>query len=89
MNGTLPFFKCRFTGGDTMRGVGTLKPYLMQKNLFELFALTGSGDTKTLGTNTCTISCTIAHAQEQWATWWNLHYLIVVLLICLTQLNCD
>ena len=43
MNGTLPFYECRLTGGDTMRGVGTLKPYLMQKNLFELFALTGRG----------------------------------------------
>ena len=28
--------------------VGTLKLYLMQKNLFKLFALTGSGDAKTL-----------------------------------------
>ena len=29
--------------------VGTLKNYLMQKNLFDLFALTGSGYAKTLG----------------------------------------
>ena len=28
--------------------MGTLKHYLMQKNLFELFALTGGGDEKTL-----------------------------------------
>ena len=28
--------------------VGTLKLYLMQKNLFKLFALIGSGDAKTL-----------------------------------------
>ena len=29
--------------------VGTLKPYLMPKNLFELFALIGGGDTQTSG----------------------------------------
>ena len=29
--------------------VGTLKPYHMQKNLFEHFALTGRRDAKTLG----------------------------------------
>ena len=28
--------------------VGPLKTYLIQNNLFELFALTGSGDTKTM-----------------------------------------
>ena len=28
--------------------VGTLKPYLLQNNLFELYALSSSGDTKTL-----------------------------------------
>ena len=30
--------------------VGTLKPNLMQKNLFEIFALTASADSKTSGT---------------------------------------
>ena len=33
---------------------GTLIPYLMQKNLFELFALSGGRDTKTLGISTYT-----------------------------------
>ena len=37
-------------------GVGTFKPYLVQKNLFELFALTGGRHVKTSGTR--------AHAQE-------------------------
>ena len=31
---------------------GTIKPYHMLKYLFELIALKGSGDTKTLGTST-------------------------------------
>ena len=43
--------------------VGTLKPCLLQKILFELFAFTGRGDTKTLGTS--------ARART---TWWNFHY---------------
>ena len=38
--------------------VGILKPYTvgysMQKNLFELYALTDSGDAKTSGISTCT-----------------------------------
>ena len=45
--------------------VGTLKPYLMQKNLFELFTLTDDGHGKTLS----------ASAR---ATWWNMHYLIFI-----------
>ena len=31
--------------------VWALKPYTMQRNLFERFALTGDGDAKTLGTS--------------------------------------
>ena len=42
--------------------VGTLKPYLLQKNLFELFALTGSRDTKTLGPGAS--ARIITHAPE-------------------------
>ena len=34
--------------------VGTLKPYYMQNNLFQLYLLTGSRDTKTLGASDCT-----------------------------------
>ena len=33
MNGNLSFYECRFSDRDTMC---TIKPYLMQKNLFEL-----------------------------------------------------
>ena len=33
--------------------VRTLKPFLVQKNLFELFAFKGGGDAKTLGASTC------------------------------------
>ena len=33
--------------------VGTLKPNLMQKNLFEFFALTGDRDDKNLDMSTC------------------------------------
>ena len=33
--------------------VGTLKPYHMLKNLFELIELKGSGEVKPLGTSTC------------------------------------
>ena len=49
--------------------VRTLKPYLMQKNLFELFALTGDqvGDEKASFMSAHNIGC----AQ---ATWWNFHY---------------
>ena len=39
MNGTLSFYNA----GSV---VGTLKPYLMKKNLFELFTLIGSEDAK-------------------------------------------
>ena len=39
----------------------------MQKNLFELLALTNGGDAKTYGVSVCAI----AHAR---ATWWNFHY---------------
>ena len=37
----------------TLTGVKTLKPYLMQKNLFKLFVLTDSRDAKALGASTC------------------------------------
>ena len=33
--------------------VGTLKPYFMLKNLFELIALKGDGDGTTLGASAC------------------------------------
>ena len=35
MNGTLSFYECRFSVGD-------IKLYHMQKNCFEIFALTGN-----------------------------------------------
>ena len=37
-------------------GGGTLNPYLMQKKLFELFALLGSGDAKTSGMSADTVA---------------------------------
>ena len=40
MNGTLSFYGCRFSGGDTMRWWAHSIAAL--KNLFESFALTGS-----------------------------------------------
>ena len=46
MNDTLSFYKA----GSV---VGTLKPYLMKKNLFELFTLIGE-DAKTSGASTRT-----------------------------------
>ena len=42
--------------------VGTLKPYLVQKNLFELIELKGSGEAKPLGTST--LASTLALAPE-------------------------
>ena len=42
-------FKWYFSGGDTMRWWGHLNPTSFQKNLFELFALTGGRDPKPLG----------------------------------------
>ena len=36
--------------------VGTLKSYLMQRNLFELFALIGGGNAKTSGVSVCTLA---------------------------------
>ena len=42
INRTLSFHECR-----------PPKPYLMQKNLFELFSLTGGGDAKASGTSAC------------------------------------
>ena len=45
-------------GGDTQN--------LMQKNSFERFTFTGTGNTKTLGAS----ARTIAHIK---ATWWNFH----------------
>ena len=53
----------------TLQVLGTLKPYHMQKNLFELFALTGSEDANTLGKSTHTINRIIARARKQRATW--------------------
>ena len=62
MNGTLSLYECKLNGADTQGG-GVLKPYLMQKSLFELFELTGGGSTKISGTSTRAIACA-------WATWW-------------------
>ena len=47
--------------------VDALKPYLMQKNLFEYFALTGSRDAKTLGES----SLAIAYAAPPGETFTN------------------
>ena len=47
MNDTLSFYNA----GSV---VGTLKPYHMKKNLFELFTLIGSEDAKTSGASTRT-----------------------------------
>ena len=63
MNGTQSFYEYRFSGGEVV--VGKLIPYLMQKNLFELFALTGGGDAKT---EDATVRAR--------ATWWSFHCLI-------------
>ena len=58
MNVTLSFYECRFSGWDTNEVIVTHNPYAMQKNLFELFALTGGGDKKISGVSTCTITRT-------------------------------
>ena len=50
------FYECKFSAGDTMK-CGDTKPYHIQKNLFELFALTGGEDTKDFGHK-------FSHAQE-------------------------
>ena len=42
MNATFSFYECRWEYHEV---VGTFKLYLVQKNLFELFALTGDRDT--------------------------------------------
>ena len=52
MNGTLSFYECRFSGGEL---VGAPNPYLMQNNLFELFARTGGKDAKNSGTSVCAL----------------------------------
>ena len=44
--------------------VGTLKLYLMQKNLFELFALTGREGAKTLGASTQPFDAPKSHLVE-------------------------
>ena len=44
MNGTLSFYECRFSGGDTMRWWGHSNS-TCAKEFFELFALTGDRDT--------------------------------------------
>ena len=36
-------------------GEGAPKHYIVQKNMFELFALTGSRDTKTLSASVCAL----------------------------------
>ena len=52
---------CHYMNAGSVVGyhevVGTLKPYLMQKNLFECFALTGAGTQKTLDTSVRAIAC--------------------------------
>ena len=53
--------------------VGTLKPYFMQKNLFEPFTLRGIRKAKTLCVSTC--------------AWWNFHYLIFNKSVALLQRN--
>ena len=52
--------------------VRTLKPYHMQKNLFELFAFTGGGDVKTLGSSAAT--------QEQ--PLWKFDKILFLFVIC-------
>ena len=54
MNGILSFYECRFSGGDTMRWWGHTNPTVCKKYLYELFALTGSGDIKTSDVSTNT-----------------------------------
>ena len=44
--------------------VGTLKHYLVQKNLFELFALTGREGAKTLGASTQPFVALKSHLVE-------------------------
>ena len=51
--------------------MGTLKPYVMQKSLFEVFTLTGSRDAKTLGMSAHAIAFAIA---RPWDTWRDFHY---------------
>ena len=46
-NGTLSFYACTFSGGDTMRWWGHSNPTIYPKNLLELFAPTASEDAKT------------------------------------------
>ena len=56
MAGTNELFYCYSMNAVSMVGyhevIGTLKPYHMLKNLFELLAHKGSADAKTLGTST-------------------------------------
>ena len=51
---------CDFMNAGSVVGIpwggGTLNPYLMQKKLFELFALLGSGDAKTSGMSADTVA---------------------------------
>ena len=56
MNDTLSLYECKLNGADTQGG-GALKPYLMQKSLFELFELTGGEGTKISGTSTRAVAC--------------------------------
>ena len=59
MNGNLSFYECRFRGGiPWVCGDNQTLPYAK-----ELFALTGDGDEKTLGTSADAITRT-------WAPWW-------------------
>ena len=47
----------RFQWQRYHEAAGALKPYLMQKNLFEFFALTGSRDAKSLDESSLAIAC--------------------------------
>ena len=43
-NGTLSFYECRFSSGDTMRWWGYSNPTLCKRKYLNFFALTGSED---------------------------------------------
>ena len=67
--GDLPIVFCHFMNAGVVVGYnevgGAFKPYRMQRNLFELFALTGDGDEKH--------SSTIVFTQAQEPLLWNFH----------------
>ena len=64
MNGTLEFYEMQFQWWRCHEVVVTLKPYLEQKNLFQLFAFTGDRDTKTSGVRACARVPTQRHLME-------------------------